>query len=192
MKVLLINTSEEKDGILEKAMQLCADTLHAKGIETEIIRAADVHPCTSCGKCLKRRRCLYDGIVNEIHDRSDSFDGMIVGTDVIFGDISRQTQNLMRCLFRSCNEKYADKIAASIFYERRGNSADAYSAMNIYYSFACMPVVTGRYLNTVSDMNERDQKEMIALADHMSVLLKGEKKKKDDIPDKLVEFMRGR
>lgn len=188
MKVLLIDTSEE-EGILAKALRTCSDLLRQVDIETEIKNVSDVHPCTSCGKCLKRRRCLFDGPVNEINDEADTFDGMIVGSDVIYGEISKQTKDFLNCLFRSCNERYVNKAAGCILYERKGRSEKAIDAMHTYFSYSCMPVVEGACF--VSKMDENDLKEIQMLVDQMILLLKQERKN-DVIPDKLVDFMRGR
>lgn len=190
MKVLLIDTSDG-DGVLKDAIALCSDLLNDENIETEIKYAGNVHPCTSCGKCLKRRRCLFEGVANEINDEADSFDALIVGSEVIYGEITRNAKNFLDCLFRSSNERYAHKIASCILYERKGNSRDAYNKMISYFSYSCMPFVTGRYLNTVCGMDEKDRKEIQILVKNMSWLLKHEGRN-DEVPDKLVDFMRGR
>ena len=64
MKVLFLNTSEEENGLLSKGIALCCAKLAEAEIEYDVRWVKDVHPCTSCGKCLKRRRCLFDGIIN--------------------------------------------------------------------------------------------------------------------------------
>ena len=199
MKVLFVNTSEEEHGLLEKGILKCSDVLKENGIETEIIWAYEkIRPCTSCGKCLKRRTCLFDGIVNEISEKSDEFDALVVGVDVIFSQPSKPAIDFMNCLFRSCNERYVGKCGAVILSSRNDNTQVAYDRMNHYFSSSCMPVITGRYQNTIVDEDDRSMKEMETLGKNLSWILKCIQLGKqegiiNDIQvDKLDEFMRGR
>ncbi len=201
MKVLMVNTSEEAFGQLHEAMQICREGLIENGIDVEDVWLGSnvIHPCTSCGKCIKRRKCLFDGVVNEIADKSESFNGLIVGADVLFGEIGKQCIDFLNCLFRSANEKYVGKVGAVILSSRKNNTESAYQTLNAYFSASCMPVVTGRYWNTycLREVGKGTQ-EMRQLAQNMSWLVKcvGEGKKNGIenpcIPDKLDEFMRGR
>ena len=77
MKVLFLNTSEEENGLLSKGIALCCAKPAEAEIEYDVRWVKDVHPCTSCGKCLKRRRCLFDGIINELHEHSEEFDALM-------------------------------------------------------------------------------------------------------------------
>ncbi len=199
MKVLFVNTSEEEHGLLEKGILQCCEVLKENGIDTEILWAYPrIKPCTSCGKCLKRRVCIFDGIVNEIADMSDSFDALVVGVDVIFSQPSKPAIDLMNCLFRSCNEKYIGKIGSVILSSRNENTQSVYERMNQYFSSSCMPVITGRHCNTITQDDEKSMKEMKALGNNLSWILKCiQLGKQQDVinevqVDKLDEFMRGR
>lgn len=171
MKVLFLNTSEEENGLLSKGIALCCAKLAEMDIEYDVRWVKDVHPCTSCGKCLKRRRCLFDGIINELHEHSEEFDALIIGSDVMYSEASKQAIELLKCLFRSNNENYVGKIGGVILASNRRNTEHAYQELNRYFSYSCMPVVSGRYWNTVCD-DEKDKEEMERLAQNLSWLLK--------------------
>lgn len=198
MKVLLINTSEEENGTLQQALQLCSTFLNELNIESEIIHVKDIHACTGCGKCIRRRKCLWPGIVNEIAEVSDTFEGMIVGSDVMYGELSKTSINFMECLFRSANEKFVGKVGASLLHTHKGYSLDAYNQLNSYYSSSCMPVITGRHYNTIHTLDEIDKKEIKDLCMNMCWLLKSIQLGKEnnilssEEVDKLDEFMKGR
>lgn len=198
MKVLLINTSEEENGILKQGLELCSSFLHEENIETEILNAKNIHPCTGCGKCLKRRRCMWDGAINEIANQSNTFDAMIVGSDVMYGELSKNAIDFMECLFRSSNEKYLGKVGAILLHTYKGYPIDAYNKLNSYYSSSNMPVITNRYYNTIHTLDDFDKNIIHDLSKNMSWLLKcielGKKEGivySDDV-DKLDEFMKGR
>lgn len=201
MKVLMVNTSEEENGQLAEVMHMCSSFLLEYGIEVELlwVGCGKLHPCTSCGKCLKRRKCLFDGIVNEIAEKSDSFDGIVVGADVLFGEPAKQSIDFMNCLFRSANEKYIGKVGAVILSSRKMNTESAYHKLNRYYSASCMPVVTGRYWNTYCPSeSEKGKAEIARLCENMCWLLRCLELGRQNgivttcVPDKLDEFMRGR
>ncbi len=196
MKVLFVNTSEEEHGLTEKGIFECSKVLEENDIETEILWAyPSIHACTSCGKCLKRRSCIWDGVVNNIAQRKDSFDALVVGVDVIFNEPSKSAIDFMECLFRSCNEAYISKIGAVILSSKNKNTEKAYQRMNAYFSASCMPVMSGRYYNTII---EEDFEEMKVLGKNLSWILKciylGNQQgiKNDILPNKLDEFMKGR
>lgn len=198
MKVLLVNTSEEENGTLMNALKMCSSFLSEKNIDSEIIDVKNVHPCTGCGKCLRRRKCLFDGIVNEIASRSEEFDGMIVSSEVLYGQLSKVTIDFMNCLFRSANEKFVGKVGAVLLHAHKGYPMEAYNKLNSYYSSSCMPVMTGRYYNTIHDLDEKDTIEIQRLVENMSWLLnciavgKQEGIFNPDSVEKLDEFMKGR
>lgn len=171
MKVLFLNTSEEENGLLSKGIALCCAKLTEMEIEYDVRWVKDVHPCTSCGKCLKRRRCLFEGIINELHEHSEEFDALIIGSDVMYSEASKQAIELLKCLFRSNNENYVGKIGGVILASNRRNTEHAYQELNRYFSYSCMPVVSGRYWNTVCD-DAKDTEEMERLAQNISWLLK--------------------
>ncbi len=197
MKVLFVNTSEEEHGLTEKGILECSKVLEENEIETEILWAyPNIHACTSCGKCLKRRTCIFGGVVNVVAQRRDSFDALVVGLDVIFNEPSKSAINFMECLFRSCNEAYISKVGALILSSKNKNTEKAYQRMNTYFSASCMSVVTGRYYNTI--IEDDSMEEMKVLGKNLSWILKciqlGNQQgiKNDWIPKKLDEFMKGR
>ena len=197
MKVLFVNTSEEEHGLTEKGILECSKVLKENEIDTDILWAyPSIHACTSCGKCLKRRICIFDGVENDIAKKSASFDALVVGIDVIFNEPSKQAIDFMECLFRSCNEAYASKVGAVILSSKNKNTKKAYQRMNTYFSASCMPVVTGRYYNTI--IEDDYMEEMKALGKNLSWILKciylGNQQgiKNDIFSNKLDEFMKGR
>lgn len=193
MKVLMINASDKSTSTLKYAIQILCDSLESNQIAYEVIQLeqCEVHPCTSCGKCLKRRRCIFDGIVNEIADKSDTFDALVIATDVLYGEVNKRCLDFMNCLFRSSNEKYVGKIGGVILAAKR-NSEKAYHLLNSYFSYAYMPIITGRHMNTIHDVENID--EIRYFGNNVAkILLALKQNPLDKIQvDRLDEFMLGR
>lgn len=195
MKVLVVNASETRNDLLEQAIQWFTDVLTQKDVAYEVIALYKhtVHPCTSCGKCLKKRRCIFDGIVNEIADQSETFDALIVATDVLYGEVNQQCMHFLDCLFRSSSEKYTHKVASVILTSKTRNTKKAYQTINTYFSYAYMPIVTGRYFHTITSLtDEKAKREMLDLGNMVILLMQALQQPPTIQVDKLDEFMLGR
>ena len=87
MKVLLLNGSPRKDGNTAIALSEVAKTLQVNGIETEIVSIGTkaVQGCIACGKCSGTGRCVFnDSLYNEVREKIESADGLVVGSPVYY------------------------------------------------------------------------------------------------------------
>ena len=84
MKVLLLNGSPHKTGTTYAALAEVARTLEAEGIESEIIQVGHlaVRGCIACYACSKLKKCVFDDEVNQIAEKFEEADGLIVGSPV--------------------------------------------------------------------------------------------------------------
>ena len=59
MKVLILNGSPHKDGSVFTAINELTTTLHAEGIDTEVIHvgAKVIRGCVACRQCTKLGKC---------------------------------------------------------------------------------------------------------------------------------------
>lgn len=198
-KILLINTSSQKDGVLSLAMERCVSFLKEEGTEGIIFNTeGNVHPCTACGKCIKQRKCIFSDAVNQIASRMKEYDALIIGSDVFYGEPDEQTVFLMQRLFRSAVEKMADKPASVILHARSGKGDHAFNEISSWFHYADMPVITSYNCYTVhNEADEAGMESMHKLAQQMSWLLKSIEAGKEkgitpvcDIPDKITDFTR--
>ena len=151
MKVLLINGSPNEFGCTYTALAEAQKVFEKNGVETEIVYLGKkpVAGCIACGACRKTGKCVFDDKVNEVIDKLDGADGMIVGSPVYYAGVSGQITSFMDRLFYAASGKMKGMPAASVVSCRRGGASAAFEIINKYFMMTNMPVVTSQYWNQV-------------------------------------------
>lgn len=152
MKVLIINGSPHQYGCTYTALQEVAKALNEDGVETEIYFLGNrpFQSCTACGGCRKNdpARCVFDDQVNEILDKADQIDGLIIGSPVHYAAASGIITAFMDRLFY-VNSAFSFKPGAAVVSCRRGGNLTAFDQLNKYFTINNMPVVSSSYWNIV-------------------------------------------
>lgn len=184
MKVLLLNGSPHKDKCTFTALSIVADQLQAKGIDTEIVHIAakPVRGCSGCGSCRKndKKRCIYlDGGVNEVIDKLESADGLIVGSPVYYASPNGTVLSFLDRMFYAGGSYMSSKPAAAVVSARRAGTTASLDAINKYFTINRMPIVSSNYWNMVHGSTAEDVlkdeegcQTMRILADQMAWMLK--------------------
>lgn len=158
MKVILLNGSPNEHGCTYTALREAADTLKANGVETEMLWVGKkpVSGCIACGRCGNAGMCVFDDLVNEIHQRMDEFQGLIVGSPVYYGGPSGQIKCLLDRLFQSSLYEWSGKLGAAVVSCRRGGASTAFQSLNMYFTISNMQVVGAQYWNQVHGFAPED------------------------------------
>ena len=181
MKVLLINGSPNEHGCTYTALSETAETLQKHGIDTEILYLGKkpVAGCIACGKCRETGKCVFDDKVNEVIDKLDSIDAIVVGSPVYYAGPSGQLTAFLDRLFYSGGGRMAGKLGASVVSCRRGGASAAFHRLNKYFTISSMPVVSSQYWNQVHGFTPEDVRKdgeglqtMRTLGENMAWLLK--------------------
>ncbi|MGI6060293.1 MAG: flavodoxin family protein [Blautia sp.] len=181
MKVLLINGSPNEHGCTYTALSETAETLQKHGIDTEILYLGKkpVAGCIACGKCRETGKCVFDDKVNEVIDKLDSIDAIVVGSPVYYAGPSGQLTAFLDRLFYSGGSRMAGKLGASVVSCRRGGASAAFDRLNKYFTISSMPVVSSQYWNQVHGFTPEDVRKdgeglqtMRTLGENMAWLLK--------------------
>lgn len=151
MKVLLINGSPNAKGCTFTALSEAAKVLQECGIETEIAQIGNkaVRGCIGCGGCKEKNRCVFqDDITNEMIEKMEKADGLIIGSPVYFAS---PNGNLISMLdrFSYAGNCFAHKPAAAVVSARRAGTTATLDDLNKYFSIRQMPVVSSTYWNMV-------------------------------------------
>ena len=152
-KVLLINGSPHEKGNTYFALNEAARTLSENGFKTEIvwIGTQPVRGCIACGGCVKagNGHCVFnDDVCNEVIDKMNEADGLIVGSPVYYGTPTGNILNLLhRMLFAGA--KVTGKPAAAVAVCRRGGATAAFQTLQMPFQMVNMPLVTSQYWNIV-------------------------------------------
>ena len=203
MKILIINGDRTKEGILSKAVALIKDQFEKNDIEVDIdtVGEREIHPCTACGKCIKRRICIFPDEVNPILEHAERWDGMIVGSLVQYGQIDFQIQAILDRLMRAGNDRLAYKIGGTLVASRRGETSSPYMDIARRFALAEMPLVLtrdyGRLDATKEELTEEDCKSLEHFVQNYIWMLQSiqEGKKNhilpsEECPIKVTDYMR--
>ena len=147
MKVLMLNGSRRDKGCTFTALSEVAKGLGEAGIETEILH---VGRDAVSGN--------IDNIVKDIRDRLKNADGLVVGSPVYFAGASGEITAILDRLFMLAEADLRLKPAAAIASARRAGTTATLDALNKYFTYAEMPIVSSRYWNMVHGAKPEDVK----------------------------------
>lgn len=180
MKVLMINGSPHNNGTTFRALSEVAKALNENGIETEIVNVGNQksHGCMACGACAKTGKCAFNDIVNELIDKLNEADGLIVGSPVYYAGPNGTLVSILDRLFYG-RKQFAFKPAAAVAVARRAGTTATLDALNKYFLISKMPVVSSQYWNMVfgtngeqAEQDEEGLQTMRTLGQNMAWLIK--------------------
>lgn len=153
MKVLALNASARKDGNTAILINLVLDELKKEKIETELVQMGghNLAGCRACYKCFKNkdRRCVVKkDMLNEILEKLDSADGLLLGSPTYFSDVSSNMRSFIeRCGFvaRANDYMYKRKVGASVVAVRRAGAVPAFNSMNLFLHYMQMVMPGASY-----------------------------------------------
>ena len=180
-KILLINGSPNEKGCTYTALCEIADTLAKNDVESEILYLGKkpVAGCIACGKCFQTGRCVFDDKVNEVLEKLDEYDGIVVGSPVYYAGPTGQLCAFLDRLFFCSERRMAGKLGAAVVSCRRGGASAAFDRLNKYFTICNMTVAGSQYWNQVHGFTPEDVRKdeeglqtMRTLAQNMAWLLK--------------------
>lgn len=180
-KVLLLNGSPHQHGCTATALEEMIKVFEAEEIETELIQVGgkDIRGCISCGKCSENGKCVFDDLVNEVAQKFEEADGLVVGSPVYYSSPNGTILSFMDRLFYSSSFTKHMKVGASVVSCRRGGNTASFDVLNKYFTISGMPLAPSTYWNQVHGFSAEDVKKdleglqtMRNLARNMSFLIK--------------------
>lgn len=153
MKVLAVNGSARKDGNTAILINLVLDELKKEKIDTELVQMGghNLAGCRACYSCFKNRdrRCaVKKDMLNEILEKLDSSDGLLLGSPTYFSDVSSNMRSFIeRCGFvaRANDYMYRRKVGAAVVAVRRAGAVPAFSSMNLFLHYMQMVMPGASY-----------------------------------------------
>ncbi|MFH0896854.1 MAG: flavodoxin family protein [Candidatus Bathyarchaeota archaeon] len=141
MSILGIVGSPRKNGLTAQAVQKTLEGAAQSGSETEILYLADFHiqPCRDCHPTLKCREsdgCYHKDDFETISRKIDEACGLVLGTAVYYGDITRIVDNLLNKKVRHRKERPREGIPGiGIAVAGGGGGGYASALRHIYHYF---------------------------------------------------------
>lgn len=181
MKVLILNGSPKPDGNTAIAIEEMRKVFAEEGVETEIMQVGnkDVRGCIVCGRCGEFGRCVFDDVVNEIAEKFEKADGLVVASPVYYASANATLIAVLDRLFYSSHFDKTMKVGASVVCARRGGCSATFDELNKYFMISSMPVASSQYWNSIhgrtpgeADEDEEGKQTMRVLARNMTFLMK--------------------
>ena len=179
-KVLMLNGSPRQNGNIAvgfREMQKIFDELN---VEYECIDLGmkDVRGCIACGTCGNTGKCVFDDVVNEISDKFEKADGIVVGSPVYYGCANGTLVSALQRVFYSSHFDKRMKVGASVVCARRSGCTATFDELNKFFTMSNMAVATSQYWNNIhggapgeADQDEEGKQTMRALARNMVFLM---------------------
>ena len=151
MKVLLLNGSPKANGNTSLALAEMQKIFAEEDIEAEIIHVGHlpIRSCIACMKCRETGKCVFDDIVNEVAEKFEQADGLVVGSPVYYASANATLVALLTRLFYSTRFSKAMKVGAGIVVARRGGCSAAFDELNKFFTISGMPVASSQYWNSI-------------------------------------------
>lgn len=181
MNVLMINGSPRVNGNTATALHEMERIFQQEDIGVEIISIGNqaIRGCIGCTSCKKTGKCVFDDMVNEIAEKFEKCDGLVVGSPVYFASANATLVAFMTRLFYSTPFDKTMKVGASVVAARRGGLSATFDELNKFFTISGMPVASGQYWNSIHGaapgealQDEEGLQGMRTLARNMSFLMK--------------------
>ncbi len=181
MKVLAINGSPRADGNTSLALNEMKKIFDAEGIDFEIVQIGEknVRGCIACNRCGKIGKCVFDDVVNELAEKFEKADGLVVASPVYYASANATLIACLDRLFYSTNFDKTMKVGASVVCARRGGCSSTFDELNKFFTISNMPIASSQYWNSIhglsrgeADKDEEGKQTMRTLAKNMAFLIK--------------------
>ena len=132
MRVILVNGSPRREMCTYTALSEVAASLEKEGIVTEIIQAS-----------------LDGDAIEDAARKIVEADGLVVGSPVYYATPSGLVMGFLDGIFNRISGKVRMKAAAAVVSCRRGGASSTFDAINKYFMYSQMLVVSSNYWNMV-------------------------------------------
>lgn len=181
MKVLILNGSPRENGNTSVALGEMKKEFDAADVETEIVQVGGmaIRGCLACGACRKIGKCAIDDVVNELAEKFEEADALIVASPVYYASANATLIACLDRLFYSTGFDKSMKVGASVVCARRGGCSATFDELNKYFTISNMPVVSSQYWNSIhgrekgeAEKDEEGKQTMRTLARNTIFLMK--------------------
>jgi multimeric flavodoxin WrbA len=164
MKVIGIVGSPRPRGNTEYLVREALETLRKEGIDVEIVLLGEkqIAPCEGCGACGGLLTCRIEDDFQEVFEKMEQADGIIVGSPVYFGSASPQVMALLDRAGYVAMRKgrpFERKVGAAIAVARRAGANFTFAQLNYFFFINGMIVPGSTYWNVAYGHKLEEVKE---------------------------------
>ena len=136
MKVLMLNGSPRANGNTAIALSEMEKIFVQEGIEAETVQVGNlaVRGCIACNCCFQNAKCVFDDIVNDLAEKLESADGLVIASPVYYASADATLIAVLDRLFYSARFDKRMKVGASVAVARRGGCSATFDMLNKYFT----------------------------------------------------------
>ena len=177
----MLNGSPRPNGNIALAFHEMEQVFEELGVEYEniLLGRQAVRGCVACESCRKTGKCAFDDVVNEIAEKLETADGLVIGSPVYYGSANGTLMSALQRLFYSTHFDKSMKVGASVVSARRSGCTAAFDELNKFFTLSDMPVATSNYWNNIygwepgeGGVDEEGRQVMRVLARNMVFLMR--------------------
>lgn len=177
----MINGSPRRNGNIALAFSEMEKIFEENGVEYENIQIGrmDIRGCIACETCRNTGECVFDDIVNELSQKLEEADGLVIGSPVYYGSANGTLMAALQRMFYSNHSDKSLKVGASIVSARRSGCTATFDELNKFFTLSNMPVATSQYWNNIygwepgeGSVDDEGRQVMRVLARNMVFLMK--------------------
>ena len=153
----------------------------ASGVDVETVQigSKNIRGCIACNSCATTGKCAVDDVVNELAEKFERADGLVVASPVYYASANATLIACLDRLFYSTKFDKTMKVGASVACARRGGCSATFDELNKYFTISGMPVASSQYWNAIhgtakgdAELDEEGKQTMRVLAANMTFLMK--------------------
>ena len=181
LKVLMLNGSPRQNGNIALAFHEMEKVFEENGVEYEnlLLGRTDIRGCIACETCRQNGKCVFNDIVNEISQKFEEADGLVIGSPVYYGSANGTLMSALQRVFYSSHFDKSLKVGASVVSARRSGCTATFDELNKFFTLSNMPVATSQYWNNIygwdpgeGEVDHEGMQVMRVLARNMVFLMK--------------------
>lgn len=181
LKVLMLNGSPRPNGNIALAFREMEQVFAENDVDYEniLLGRMDVRGCIACETCRKNGKCVFNDVVNEVAEKFERADGLVIGSPVYYGSANGTIMSALQRLFYSTHFDKSFKVGASVVSARRSGCTATFDELNKFFTLSNMPIATSQYWNNIygwepgeGEIDAEGKQVMRVLARNMVFLMK--------------------
>ncbi|MGM9942097.1 MAG: hypothetical protein ACI32N_08960 [Bulleidia sp.] len=195
MKILLINGEKKNPQYGEKTTEKIRDICAENDMGCDVVRIEKERAvaCTACGKCMKRRKCIFEGI-NDILESLSEYDGVIVLSSLVYGRVNQETVSFLERLMR-CGNDLLGHCSAAVFLINRQSCDVGYGQIVSLLAPAEVTLTTDMQCGRLrfeenGEMQEEDEKTLNRTLNRMFWSMRNGRMDDGEPIGKITDYMR--
>ena len=180
-KVLILNGSPRENGNIALALNEMKQVFDEANVEYDYYQLGkkDIRGCIACESCRQTGKCVFNDIVNELSQKFEESDGLVIASPVYYGSANGTLMCALQRMFYSTHFDKSLKVGASVVSARRSGCTATFDELNKFFTLCNMPVATSQYWNNIygwepgeASVDDEGRQVMRVLARNMVFLMR--------------------